>query len=161
MLPDRQVLVLEAHPAAQALGRIADQLLLAAHALEVRDLALRPLHVAEVGDEEPLLRSHQTEPVRPPEAGQVADVDDVRDEQRVELALPQSIDEPIRARGAHGPSSPFSSSRASLYPSTPLPCTCPTQTSLMTEWRLHSSRLSMSDRCTSTAGSPLSSIASR
>ena len=51
---------------------------------------LRALDVAEVGDEAARVRAHHRQRVRAREARQVADVDEVGDEQQVDLALPQA-----------------------------------------------------------------------
>ena len=58
------------------------------------DLALGALGVAEVGEEEPLVAADQAGAVGAGEAGQVADVVEVGDEQLVELALGDQLGEP-------------------------------------------------------------------
>ena len=69
--------------------------------LEVPHLLLRLLHVAEVGEEDPLVAPDDAGAVRAREAGQVADVGQVRHDQRVEPALREHLHEPVRAGGAH------------------------------------------------------------
>ena len=64
--------------------------------------ALGALGVAEVGEEDPLVAADQAGAVGPREAGQVADVRQVGDEELVELALGDQLDEAVRP--AHTPS---------------------------------------------------------
>ncbi len=114
VLADGEVLVLEADAARlDPLDDVAEQVLLAAQPLEVRHLDLRALDVAEVGQEEALVRADEAEPVGAGEAAQVADVHEVRDEQQVELALGEPLHQPIGAGGAQLSKAPFSISRAS------------------------------------------------
>ena len=108
VLADGQVAVVEAElqrPGGQALDRALEQ---------VRgDLAL-PLgvellgglrEVAKVGDEAHLLGAEHDGGVGAVEAGQPAHVDEVRDEQRVELALGDPLQQRAAAAGAHRSSS--------------------------------------------------------
>jgi len=113
VLTHAHVLVLEPHPPGQALGRIGQQVLLAAQPLEVRHLLLGALHVAEVGKEEAVVRRDYADRVRAGEAAQVAHVHEVREEQRVQLALGEPLHQLVRACGAHSANTPFSISSAS------------------------------------------------
>ena len=98
---DRQVGVLEADASRQLLRGVAQQVAAAALALEAVDLRLGPLDVAEVGEERARpVRADHRDRVRPGEPGQPADVHEVGDEQRVELALAQRGLHPVGARGA-------------------------------------------------------------
>ena len=117
----RQVLVVEADATRQRRGGVAEQVLLAAHPLERRrHLGLGLVEVAEVGYEGPLgPRADERDAVRAREPGQVTQVDQVRHQQRVELALGHALGEPggaalgaSRRRAAH-PAASCSRSRTS------------------------------------------------
>ena len=71
------------------LGDGLEQVVAAAHHVEAGDLALRALEVAEVGQESAPLGPDQHRAVRPGEAGQVAHVHEVADQQQVDLAAPR------------------------------------------------------------------------
>ena len=87
-LADAQLRVLEADPAGHPGGDLRDQLPLRLRALPLgRDLVLGPLGVAEVGEEDELVGTHEAGAVRAGETGQVADVDQVRDEELIEFLL--------------------------------------------------------------------------
>jgi hypothetical protein len=82
-------------------------------ALEIAvDLLGGLFDVAEVGDECARVRPDEREAVRAGVAGQVADVDEVRDQQEVDTRLGQQGDQALDAR-ALGESSARRSSRAS------------------------------------------------
>jgi hypothetical protein len=81
------VLVVEAGPAAEPLGELPEHVAPDLDQLEVRHLLARLLDVAEVGQEQALLARDDARPVRPGEAGEPADVQQVRDDERVQLAL--------------------------------------------------------------------------
>jgi hypothetical protein len=86
---DGHVVVLEAEPQLAlrpARPQGGDEVLRALLAVEALDLGGRPLDVAEVGDEAAHVAPRHRHAVRAGEAGQVAQVDEVRDEQQVELA---------------------------------------------------------------------------
>ena len=130
--------------------RFASSALTPGHLLGVED-------VAEVGEELrlPAVLDEQRG-VRGREAGQVLDVDQVRDEQRARRA----------ARGARraARSRLLRARRGRRAPrgSRPGPCRstrCET-TSAITDWRRHSSRSSTFERCTSTIGTSRISSAS-
>ena len=119
-LADTELGVLEADPARHARDDLRDQLPLGLGALPLRrDLLLRALRVAEVGEEDELRAAHQAGAVRPGEAGQIAHVGQVRDEELVEFVLRDQLGEPSSPR--HTPSLSAINSSASLYPSGPLP----------------------------------------
>jgi hypothetical protein len=101
------MLVVEPGTAAQPRRDVAQQVAPGRQPLEALDLRLGLLDVAEVGQEQTLVRRHDARGVRAREAGQVADVDEVRDVQRVELALREQLHQPVapggaRALGPHG-----------------------------------------------------------
>jgi hypothetical protein len=123
---DRQVRVVEAHPQPSLLGTpFFDDL---RHQLE--DVGLRPsdlvvaqlrpdpLVVAEVRPEDPQARTDEHDPIRAAEAGEIADVHEVADDQQVELGR---LDQRCQAigplhPGAHAAGgSPTSSLRASSW----------------------------------------------
>ncbi len=110
VLAHAQVLVLEAEPhralRPAGLERLGE-LLRRALAVEVADLRLGALDVAEVGDEAPRLRPQHHHRARAGEAGEVADVDEVGDQQQVGAALGEPAGDPVRA--AHSASLSFSS----------------------------------------------------
>ena len=170
MAADGQGGVVEAEPQRPLLGQgpgdVVEELPPAAPLLEAVDLLGGTLDVPEVGHE-------GTRAVRPGadhgeavgsgEPGDVAQVDRLGHEQGVELARGDRGGQPLGPRIAHpaGASRRARSvSRASRYPSTPLPDTLATHTSRITDTPRQSSRPWTSDRWTSTAGRPVSSSAS-
>ena len=161
---DRHVDGLEPEPQLAGSEHVADrleQVLRRAPALERRvDLLGGLLDVAKVGDEHPRVRPDQRDAVAAGVAGEVADIERTRDEQHVDAGVGKQIDQAVGTR-AHAASSSRTRSSASRYPSGPLPATRAMHSSEITDWRRHASRESTSDRCTSTAGSPVSSSASR
>src|SRR5689334_7431061 len=82
---------LEAHTADQRLGKLGDERALRLHRFDVGNGA-RLLDVAEVGEEADAIRLDEQLCVRAVEAAEVANVDEVRDEQRLLQPLPQAID---------------------------------------------------------------------
>ena len=111
-LPNAQLGVLEADPSGHPRGDLRNQLALGLGTLPfLPDLRGGALGVAEVGEEDPLLATDQAGPVGPRETGQVADVRQVGDEELVELALRDQLDEAVRP--AHTPSCSAISFRAS------------------------------------------------
>src|SRR5205807_9304886 len=114
----------------------------------------RRLRVAEIRVERQALLADKESGVRADEAGQVADVDRVRDEERLLERAAQPLDPVVHAR-------PARNSSASRYPSGPLPTMRWAARSEMTETRRQSSRSSTFERCTSTIGTSKSSSASR
>src|SRR6185437_8260673 len=82
---------LEADPALQLLREPADQHALGLHRLDSLARACR-LDVAEVGEEPRPLRLDEQGDVRAVEAGQIEDVDRVRDEKRLLEELAQPFD---------------------------------------------------------------------
>jgi hypothetical protein len=108
VLADRQVRVVEAE-----LERLGRQALDGPLEQVGGDLALplgidllgRLREVAKVGDEAQRALADQHGRVGPVEARQPAHVDEVRHQQRVELALGQPCEQRLAARGAHSPSS--------------------------------------------------------
>src|SRR5207302_1695708 len=160
--PHGEVMVLEADPSGEVARGVFQQVLPALLAVERGvHLALGLGHVAEVREEEAEPLADHAGAVGPRVAGEVADVHEVSHEQRVQLALAHQRFDAVRAGHAGPCRAPRRTSSASRYPSTPLPWTVPTQSSRMTERRRHSSRSSTADRCTSTAGRPHTSSASR
>ena len=154
------VLVLEAQPHGALGPPVAEpQPQVARHGLAVELRHLRPglLHVAEVREEAPRAGTDDGQPVRARVAREVADVGEAGDQQQVEALLGEPGGDAIGA--AHNAA--LSRSSASRYPSGPWPATVATQTSSSTETARHGSRCLTSERCTSTAGSPVSSTASR
>ena len=106
------MLVLEAHPQVArrpALGQGRPQLERRELELEAVELRAGPLDIAEVGHEAPDVGADHGEPVGAGEARQVAQVDQVGDQQQVELALGQPRRDAVRA--AHA-SAAFSRSSA-------------------------------------------------
>ena len=95
VLAHRHREVLEAHAAREVGGRVLEQVLAALLAVEAVDLASGLGHVAEVGEEDPPARAHDARPVRACVSGQVADVDQVGDDERLELPLAQHRLEPV------------------------------------------------------------------
>ena len=142
-------------PAREPLGECRQdraRRLLERHAVDVA----RRLCVAEVGVEGRLPRGiDEDRRVRADEAGQVADVDEARDEERLVQAAREALD----------PRHPFlrSASRPSAcrYPSIPSPITRPVGSPSRTVCRRQSSRASMSEMWTSTTGPANGSSASR
>jgi hypothetical protein len=104
---DAQLVVLEPDTSRQPLGRLLEQVLLAARALEPLHLPLGLHDVPEVRQEHAQLRAHDADAVRARIAGQVADVRQIGDEEGVEPVLAQQRLEPVGA--AHDP--PPSSAR--------------------------------------------------
>ena len=108
------VVVLEAGPAREALGDPAEPVVVDRDHLPALDLGLGPLGVAEVGEEDARLGAADAGPVGAAEAGQVADVDQVGDEQAVELALGhergETVAASLRIKRRHAPSSRAASS---------------------------------------------------
>ena len=111
--PHRHLLVLEPEPQL-ALGpaRRERRAQVLRRGLQVEAVELGPgaLDVAAVGEEAAQVRPHHRDPVRAGEAGQVAEVDPVRDEQEVEAGVRQPGAHPVRA--AH--SAAFSCSSPTL-----------------------------------------------
>ena len=96
MLAHAQVGVLEPDATRHGLGHLAEQVALAAQPLEVIGHLLgRLTHVAEVGEEKPQLGADHAHAVRAGVAGEVADVDELGDDQRVELAVRDQLREAI------------------------------------------------------------------
>ena len=92
------VVVLEAHAKLAlrpALAERGDEFLRALLAVEVRHLLRGLLDVAEVGDEAANVATHDRHAVGAGEAGQVAQVDEVRDQQQVEPALLEPLGDAI------------------------------------------------------------------
>ena len=117
---DRHVGVVETRPPAQPVGEIDEHVLPGPDRLVALHLRSRLLDVAEVGQEDALVTRHHAGAVRACEAGQVADVHEIRDEQAVELALVEQSDQPVgarlhsrRGRNAHVLRLSFSIARAS------------------------------------------------
>ncbi len=119
----------------------------------------RGVEVAVVGGEQRSVACDDDRGVRALQPGQVVDVRRVRDEEALDLENVELAAELVDAVGAHVCSARWTS--ASRYPSGPLPITRNFTISSRTEKRRHSSRLLMSDRCTSTTGTSNSSTASR
>src|SRR5262249_27587951 len=95
-LADAELGVLEAHPAVHPADDLGHELPLGLWALPLgRDLLLRPLGVAGVREEAQLVAAEQAGAGRPGEAGQVADVGQVGDEELVELLLADQTREPV------------------------------------------------------------------
>ena len=95
VLPHRHREVLEAHAPGQVRRGVLEQVLAALLAVEAVDLASGLGHVAEVGEEDPPARAHDARAVRACVSGQVADVDQVGDDERLELPLAQHRLEPV------------------------------------------------------------------
>src|SRR5947207_635066 len=87
----REDVGLEAEAAREVLTEPADQRPLRLHGLDAVD-APRSLDVAEVGEEAHPVRLNEERGVRAVEAGQVADVDEIRDQQRLLEELAQPFD---------------------------------------------------------------------
>jgi hypothetical protein len=108
-----QLVVLEPHPPAEPLGRLLEQVLLAALAVEALHLPLGLHHVAEVREEDAQAGADHADAVGAGVAGQVADVPQVGHEQGVELLLGKQRLEPVRAAHEPPPSSALRISSAS------------------------------------------------
>ena len=114
-----------AHTPAQALRELGQRLALGLDALERGvDLALRPLDVAEVGEEQPLARAHNAQRARPGEAREpedvglrlaprIAGIDEVGDDELVEARGGDGLAEAVGMAGGQVSSSALSNSRAS------------------------------------------------
>src|SRR5206468_7115398 len=100
------------------------------------------VRVAKVGEEPCPVRLDEERCIRALEPRQVADVDRVRDEQRLLERRAQAVEAAAHFLLAR-------KSSASRYPSGPLPITRCSTRSAMTENRRQSSRSSTFDRCTS------------
>src|SRR6266511_1421800 len=144
---------LEAEPARQPLGEVGEHVPPGDPELDAFDL-LACLRVAEVAEQPYTVRLEDEGGVRALEAGQVADVDRERDEERLLEPSLQLLEAAVHADS-------FRNSSASRYPSGPLPMMRRAARSAMTECFRHSSRAPMSERCTSTTGTRKSSTASR
>ena len=96
------MVVLEADPAGEALGDPAEPVVGDRDDLPALDLRLGALGVAEVGEEDAGVGAADTGAVGAAEAGQVADVDQVGDQQAVELALGHQGGEAVAAAAASG-----------------------------------------------------------
>ena len=107
----RHVVVFEARLAAEPGGDAAQPVVADGDHVPALDLGFGALGVAEVGEEDAQLGTADAGAVGAAEAGQVADVDEVGDEQGVELALGDEGGEAIGA-ARHQPG-PAPSSRAS------------------------------------------------
>ncbi len=105
--PHRHLVVFDANPAGEVLGDASQPVTGDGDRLPVAHFARRTLGVAEVGEEEPDARPTYASPIRAGEAGQVADVGEVGDQQPVEVALEQQRLEPVAA-AAHQASTPSS-----------------------------------------------------
>ena len=101
MQGDAHVLVVEARPPAQAAGHVARHVASHLHRLIAAHLLGGLLDVAEVGQEEPILRGDHARAVGAGEAREVAHVEQVGHEQTVELALAEQFHQPVGA-GLHG-----------------------------------------------------------
>ena len=111
-LPHAQLGVLEADPPVHSSRDLRHQLALGLRSLPLLPhLALGTLRVAEIGEEDPLLEADQAGAIRPREAGEVADVRQVGDEELIELAFGDQLDQAVRP--AHTPSLLAISSSAS------------------------------------------------
>jgi hypothetical protein len=113
---DRHLVVLEAGPARQVPGYPTEPVVGDGDYLPALDLRLGALGVAEVGEEDADALAADTGPVGATEAGQVADVDEVGDEEAVELARGRQGLEPVAAsphQAGSAPSLAASSSSAS------------------------------------------------
>ena len=131
------------------------------HALEFgSDLLLGLLGVAEVGQEDARARTDQREAVAARVAGQVADVDQVRDQHQVDVRPVEGAKRDDR-HGLLMRPAPFSVVRVPLD-IRPGPCrrSVARHSGRITDSRRHGSRESTSERWTSTAGRPVSSSAS-
>ena len=148
-----QVLGLEADSAFQQLAERRVEGPLRLDELHSLDRAAE-LRVTEVAEEPYLVGLDHERRVRALEADEVADVDEIRDEQRLFQARLEALDAGHAGCSARN-------SKASRYPSGPLPTMRHAATSAITEWRRQSSRSSMFERCTSTTGASNSSSASR
>ena len=115
-------------------------------------------HVAPVRGQDDTVAADDERCVRALEPAEVADVDGPGDEEGPCTDPVCLSTKPFEA-SVHPCSFRYAS--ASRYPSGPLPMTRCVTTSARTECRRHSSRFSMSDRCTSTTGAEQSSSASR
>ncbi len=159
-----QVRRLEAVPAGEPLADVGQQRAGRLDELDALDGA-GGVAVAEVGEEQHPLGLDDERRVRAAQPRQVAHVDEVRDDQRLEASRPgrgevrEPLAQPLDARAHRCPSTRNSS--ASRYPSGPLPMIRLAARSATTEKRRHSSRSSTFDRCTSTSGTSSSSSASR
>ncbi len=105
--PDRDVVVLEADLAGEALGDAAEPIAGQGHAVPLGDLGGGALGVAEVGEEDPHAGAADRRSVGAGEAGQVTDVDQVGDQHLVELAVAEGGLEAIAA-AAHQAATPSS-----------------------------------------------------
>src|SRR5205814_6199782 len=113
VLADRHREVLEPDPPGQVRGRILEKVLPTLLAVEAVDLTSGLGDVAEVGQEyAPALADH-ADAVRPGVAAEVTDVDQIRDDERVELPLAEQGLQAIRAGHAASLRAPRRSSRAS------------------------------------------------
>ena len=153
-----------AGPAASALARPprADPARRGSRSNDGCDLLGRLLDVAEVGDEGARARARQRQAVAAGEAGQIADVDEVGDQQRVDARASGSAATSRSARASHA--SQLLAQRSQRVPVAVRALArppVPTHSSRITEWRRHSSRESTSERCTSTAGQARSARARR
>ena len=130
-----------AHQVQQTLGRGRDPA-----SERVIDLLRRLFLVAEIGDEHSQLGADQSQSVRSAVAGQVANVDQVGDQQDVDARLPELCRQALCAVAHVLESSVCSRSSASRYPGGPFPATCAMHSSAITECRRHSSRSCTSER---------------
>src|SRR5262249_39986730 len=111
--PHRHLVVLVAGAPAEPLSDSSKPVVLDGDDLPALDLGLGPLGVAEVGEEDAGALAADAGAVGAAEAGQVADVDAVGDEQAVELLLGHEGRQPVAA-SAHGEGlAPSSSARRS------------------------------------------------
>jgi hypothetical protein len=107
------VVVVEARAAGQLRGQVAHQVAARREPLEPGvHLGLGLLGVAEVGQEQAPVARHDGGAVGAGEAGQPADVDQVGDQQRVQLAPLQDLGQPVGAALGHQPNASLSICRA-------------------------------------------------
>jgi hypothetical protein len=102
--PHREVVVLESDGAGEALGDTAEPVVEDRDHVPALDLGLGALGVAKVGEEHARVRAAEAGAVRATEAGQVADVDELGDQEHVELTPGDQLGEAIPAV-VHTPSS--------------------------------------------------------